>query len=103
MEYDVTTEKTIDFGATGEAEILQNVWSIITSMMYSCPLARGFAWSPDVDAPLPVAQAKTVAKLIAAIREHEPRAEVIKVSFEGDGATGHLKPVVKVRIANGAV
>lgn len=104
MEYEVTTtRKGIDFGATGVNEILQNVWMILSTVQYSCPLDRAFAWSPEVDAPLPVAQARTTARLIAAIRQYEPRAEVVEVTYKADPMNGKLNPVVKVRIADGAV
>jgi uncharacterized protein len=102
MEYEVTGErKGIDFGATGVAEILQNVAFILATPAYSCPLNRGFAWVPDVDAPPPVMQARTTARLIEAIRMYEPRAEVVSVAFQGDGLNGLLKPVVRVRVVDG--
>jgi phage baseplate assembly protein W len=104
-EYDVTVDlKQIDFGATGAAEILQNVRMIIATPEYSCPLDRAFAWNPDIlDAPINVAQGRITARLVAALRKYEPRAQVVKVSFQGDGLSGVLKPAVKVRIADDAV
>lgn len=100
--YEVTTDlKRIDFGATGVAEILQNVAFILATPQFSCPLARDFAWSPDVDAPINIAQARAAAKITEAIRLYEPRAEVTQISFRGDALNGQLIPVVKVRIADG--
>jgi|HigsolmetaAR204D_1030405.scaffolds.fasta_scaffold00489_15 phage baseplate assembly protein W len=103
MEYEVTTKrKGIDFGATGVNEILQNVWMIMSTVQYSCPLDRAFAWSAeDVDQPITVAQARMTARLIDAIRRYEPRVEVVGVTYQSDHLSGRLNPVVKVRIADG--
>lgn len=104
MEYEVSMElQKIDFGATGVKAILQNISFILSAVIFSCPLDRSFAWSPDVDAPLPIAQAKTRAKIMEAIQTNEPRAEVMRVIFQGDGLEGLLKPLVKVRILNESI
>ena len=104
MIYEVSTnQRGIDFAATGAQEILQNVWMILSTFQYSCPLARDFAWSPEeLDAALPVTQARTSARLIAAIRQYEPRAEVVEITYKVDPINGNLNPVVKVRIGDGA-
>ncbi|RNB72183.1 hypothetical protein [Brevibacillus panacihumi] len=105
MEYEVpTTRKSIDFGATGVQEILQNVWMILSSTQYTCPLDRAFAWSAeDVDKPLPIAQARMTARLVDAIRQYEPRVEVVGVTYQSDQLAGRLNPIVKVRIQDGAL
>ncbi|MED2745766.1 hypothetical protein ABEZ21_31505 [Brevibacillus porteri] len=103
-EYEVTTDQNpIDFGADGPHAIIQNIRMIMASPAYSCPMDRGFAWSPDVDSPLPIAQARTAARITEAIHTNEPRAEVVSVKFEGDGLEGLLKPRVKVRIRDGTI
>ena len=95
---DVTTEfNSIDFGASGAKEILQNVRMILSTPEFSAPMGRGFAWNPNVDAPINIAQAKTAARLVEAIRLYEPRAKVTKVTFQGD-QNGMLKPIVRVRV-----
>lgn len=105
LEHEVTMDDTqqIDFGATGEKAILQNIRFIMGTVVFSCPLDRSFAWSPDVDAPLPIVQARTRAKIMEAIRTREPRAEVIRVTFQGNGLEGQLIPIVRVRIRNGTI
>lgn len=104
MIYEITPSmKQIDFGATGVKEILQNVAMILSSLVYSCPMDRGFAYSPDLDAPISIQIAKNTAAIYAAIQENEPRAEITEVRFEGDGLNGQLKPIVKVRVVDGAV
>lgn len=99
MEYEVTTLNKIDFGATGVAEILQNVAFILSTPAFSCPLDRAFAWEPEVDMPMtPAEQARLIARIMDAIQIYEPRAEVISVSFQNDPMNGVMKPVVRVRI-----
>lgn len=102
-EVDVTTEfNSIDFGATKAKEVLQNVRMILATPEFSAPMGRGFAWNPDVDAPVNIAQAKITARLVTAIRKYEPRAKVVKVTFQGD-QDGLLKPIVRVRIDESAL
>lgn len=100
MEYEVTDELTgIDFGATGVKEILQNIRMILATPEFSCPMDRNFSWSPDIDSPLPVAQARITARLVEAIQTYEPRAEVTDISFQdSEPLNGMLKPRVRVRI-----
>lgn len=103
-EYVVTDElKRIDFGATGVAEVLQNVAFILATPVFSCPMDRDFGWEPDLDAPIQIAQARMGARIIEAIQRYEPRAQVVSVSFEGDGLNGRLRPVVRVRVEDGEV
>jgi phage baseplate assembly protein W len=99
-EFDITaTLDGIDFGATGIAEILQNVRTILTTPKYSVPLDRNFGLNATMlDAPVPVAQAKLTAEIIAAVHKYEPRVRVTKVLYEGDGQEGILRPKVRVRI-----
>ncbi|TEB13356.1 GPW/gp25 family protein [Pelotomaculum propionicicum] len=106
MEYTVTgSDSPIDFGATDIAEILQNVRMILATPAFSCPMDRDFAWNPDIlDGPINIVQAKLAARIVVAIRKYEPRVQVKSVNFqEGNGQNGVLKPVVKVRVADGAV
>jgi hypothetical protein len=102
--YDITNDlNQIDFGATGDAEVLQNVRMILATPQFSCPLDRDFGWDPNVDAPINLVQAKLTARIVAAIRRYEPRAQVVQVTFQGDGQQGVLKPIVKVRIDDDTV
>lgn len=105
MEFEVTSEmNAIDFGATGVSEILQNVRMILATSRFSCPLDRSFAWDPTIlDAPINLAKAKLTTAIIDAIRQYEPRAQVLGVSFRGDGMNGQLVSVVRVVIADAQV
>lgn len=84
--------------ATAE-EILQNVRTILATSVYSVPLNRAFGVNAELlDLPLPVAKAKLSAQIIQAIQKFEPRVEVTRVSFTGDGAAGRLQPTVRLRL-----
>lgn len=100
MEYEVTELSQVDFGATGVNEILQNVRTIISTPKYSVPLNREFGVDTTMlDAPIPVAQAKLTAQIVAAVHKWEPRATVTRVTYEGEAQDGILRPKVRVRIS----
>lgn len=103
MRYEVTLLKEIDFSPASEvAEILQNVRTILSTMIGSVPLHRdfGFTWN-HIDKPLPVSKVLHQAAIIEAIQEFEPRARVEKVTFDDneiDAMEGKLSPRVIVSI-----
>lgn len=90
----------IDLAPKGvAAEVLQNIQTILTTAKYSVPLDRGFGLDfKFVDQPIPVVQATLSSDIVGAIRRYEPRAEVVSVTFSGDGESGILVPKVQVRI-----
>ena len=104
-EFDITAQiGDVNFspGSTVE-EILQNVRTILTTPIYSVPLDRSFGVAITMlDSPLPVAQAKLSAEIIAAINKWEPRAKVTSVTYDkttsADAQEGILRPKVRVRI-----
>lgn len=99
MIYEVTPgSSSINFGATGVDAILQNVSFILSTVIFSCPMHRSFAWDPDIDSPIQMQSVKNIARMTAAIQEFEPRATVVRIDMRGDPQTGALKPVVGVRI-----
>lgn len=101
-EFEVSTVQNINFGATGNDEILQNIAMILSSVVYSCPMDRSFAWDGSIlDKPINVAKSLLVSRLIAAVKKYEPRAQIISVKYQGDGIEGLLKPIVRVRITDG--
>ncbi|QGQ95875.1 hypothetical protein EHS13_13810 [Paenibacillus psychroresistens] len=91
-------EEEINFGATGVNEIAQNVRMILITSAFSCPMFREFAWSPEIDAPINVAQARMSARIADSISIYEPRAQLISVEYNSDVINGVIKPVVKVNI-----
>lgn len=101
MEYEVTaTAQAIDFAPASElAEVLQNVRTIISTPKYSVPLNREFGIPAEgIDLPLPVAQAKLTAEIIAQVQRYEPRVIVTQVTYEGDALEGILRPKVRVKL-----
>lgn len=90
---------SIDFAPANEyAEILQNIRTILSTPIHSVPLDRAFGIDVAcIDMPLPVAKANIGQKIVKAIRQYEPRAEITKISWEAD-QDGVLKPKVQVRI-----
>ncbi|MBP2655898.1 MAG: hypothetical protein H6Q73_3467 [Firmicutes bacterium] len=102
-EVSFTSGFEINFSATDETEILQNVAMIISSVMYSCPMDRAFAWDGSLlDRPMNIVTNLLASRLFSAITTYESRAEVVSVTFTGDddGLSGLLKPTVKVRITS---
>lgn len=94
----------MDFAPPGVvAEVLQNVRTILTTTVFSVPLDRELGIDARlVDLPLPRAQARLTTEIIRAIRRFEPRAQVRKVSYTGDGMEGQLVPKVVVSIVESA-
>lgn len=100
MEYDITmTLEKIDFAPTSRVvEIIQNVRTILSTSKYTVPLDREFGLDPSiVDLPMPAAQAKLTAEIIATIHRYEPRCRVVRVYYEGD-LDGRLSPIIRIRI-----
>lgn len=100
MTYEVPHElDAVEFAPCSRtAEILQNVRTILTTLKKSVPMDREFGIQCDiVDLPIGAAQARFTSEIAAAVNRYEPRAQVVLVSYRGDGA-GILKPIVKVRL-----
>ena len=102
MAYVVTGDRTakIDFGATGVAEVIQNVRMILTTPIFSVPLDRDFGTDFSLlDNPQPMAMAKLTNAIFVAIRKYEPRVEIIGVDFlhdAGDLLDGKIIPKVTI-------
>lgn len=100
----VVTElgNTIDFGAIGHAEIVQNVRTIISTVTGTVPLDRAFPGIENpIDLPVPAAQAKLSASVFQAIQKHEPRVKVLSIEYEQTTAevmNGKIAPVVTIEV-----
>lgn len=90
----------IDFAPQSALEeIAQNVRTILTTPKYSVPLDREFGLNATMlDAPAPLAKARLTAEIVEAVQRYEPRVKVERVTFEGDGAEGILRPKVRLKI-----
>ena len=102
MSYTVSAaeERGINFRPESTVEeVLQNVWFILNTMEYDCPLARGLGLDPEfIDRPIEIAQALSVADVFEKIETYEPRAEVLEVEFESNHATGKVYAKAEVDI-----
>lgn len=97
--YEVEPMKSINFGATGVEEILQNVAFILSTAIMSCPLDREFGWNEAIiDSPINIAKVRIVAECTEAVKKFEPRAQIEYIEVTGDGMTGKLKPKARVTI-----
>jgi phage baseplate assembly protein W len=106
MSYIVNLNRAIDFApSTVVEEVLQNVRTILSTVIGSVPLHRDFGVSWEhIDKPLPVARTLMQAAIIDAIDEFEPRAKVVSVTFDmtdDDALEGILRPTVKIEIEEG--
>ncbi len=102
MEITVTGSwEPIDVGASGIAEIVQNVKTILTTSKGTVPLDREFGVDMSfVDQPTPKAKAMIMASVVDAVNRYEPRVRVTNVGFEEDerGIEGRMIPVVRIVI-----
>lgn len=102
MVYTVSAaeEKNINFlPESVTKEVLQNVWFILNTTEYDCPLARGIGLSSDlIDRPVETAQALGAANIFDKIETYEPRAEVLEANFRTDHKTGKIYAVVEVAV-----
>ena len=108
MEHTVIGSKVnVQIGATGEEEILQNVKTIVATLQGSVPLDRSFARSGEaLDNPLNKAVAAETASIYRAIKQYEPRVEIVDVSFVQENIgnrEGVIEPRVKIRIKQGTL
>lgn len=87
-----------------EAEVVQNIRMILTTVKGTLPLDRDFGLSPRiVDTPIERARALVIKEIHEQVNRYEPRARIVQAGFSGDNATssdGHLLPWVIVRIAD---
>lgn len=105
MRYIVTLDREINFAPENETvEILQNVRTIIATVIGSVPMHRALGVSWDfVDMPISDARIMLKQSIIEAIEDGEPRAILRDVEFEEstiEAMDGKLKPRVIVSIGN---
>ena len=101
MKYTVELKGEIDFAPQNEtAEILQNVRTILNTIIGTVPLDRVLGISCEhLDKPIHLAKTQMMVNVIDALDKHEPRVRVQEVRFnESDAAEGILTPVVIVAI-----
>lgn len=91
----------IDFGARGVKEIVQNVYRLLLTPKYSCPLARLMGMTYDfVDSPISETPDLITAEVLDQINQYEPRAEIADLRYEHDAQNGKLIPIFRLTIHN---
>ena len=99
VEISTSEAPAIDWGATGAAEIVQNVFTLINTRKYEVAYDRTLGIRTDfIDMPLQEAISLATAEIYAVIDEREPRATVQDVSFAGQGDDGNLNFKVVIEI-----
>jgi hypothetical protein len=93
----------IDYGATGDAAILQNARSALSTILGSCPLDRGAGYVPPVDAPINQAETGIYSEIVDWLETAVPDLEVSTIDYDYDPVSGKISPTVKVVKADGEV
>ncbi|CDN41466.1 GPW/gp25 family protein [Paenibacillus sp. P22] len=94
----VDGQMPVDFGASGEAEILQNIATIVSTFQGTVPLGRAFGVDGSaIDQPPEIAKALLAASIIGAITDYEPRARVLQVDFEPQEEPQKLVPLIRLQ------
>jgi phage baseplate assembly protein W len=93
---------TIDFGAAGVKEILQNVRTLLLTPKYSVPLNRlmGMTFSV-IDSPISEAPDLITVDILDVITRYEPRVTVLDLDFDFEAAQqGKLGVTLKLKLSN---
>lgn len=89
----------VDFGASGEAEILQNIATIVSTVQGTAPLARDLGIDGTaIDQTPEIAKTMIASSIIGAIADYEPRARVVQVDFEPQYEPHKLVPIIHIEI-----
>ena len=100
MEYQIFgRQESINFGAKGEEEVLQNVRTYLCTPRFLVVLDRALGIDATViDRPMNKARAIISADILGSLPHVEPRAKIVSLDFSGDGLDGVLIPMVKGRV-----
>ncbi|TCZ73062.1 hypothetical protein E0485_21835 [Paenibacillus albiflavus] len=93
MQITINTSEalTIDWGAKGVTEIVQNVFTLINTFKYEVAYDRTLGVAPDfIDLPQPEAITLATTQIYSVIDEREPRATIKDVSFLGLSEDGDM-------------
>ena len=100
MIYTVRSDETlIDWEATGDARIVQNVRNILRTRRYEVPFMRGMGLSADhIDTTHMQIQSEIQKDITDAINAYEERANILDVSLESVDQDGKYVVVVKMEV-----
>ncbi|MDE5590878.1 MAG: hypothetical protein K2J60_17360 [Acetatifactor sp.] len=83
--------------ANAYQEVVQNISVILAMVQKSAPMLREMGISGELyGRPLPVVENTLVGYIYDQIEEYEPRAILGALTFERDGLTGKLVPVIEL-------
>jgi len=105
MIYELTTQpREIKFAPTVLEEILQNVYTVLTTLIYTVPLNREFGIDATIiDDPIPIAKARLVSEIIEKVQMYENRIIVEEVRFNEDFMEGKIEPILRIRLREGVI
>lgn len=99
MTIDASTP-SIEFAATGNDEILQNVRTITSTPMGTVVCDREFGIDDSMlDAPIEIAKAKLRREYIVKLQRYEPRVKVQSITFLEVDGLAKIKPKVVIALA----
>ncbi|EFV78944.1 hypothetical protein HMPREF1013_00828 [Bacillus sp. 2_A_57_CT2] len=86
----------IDYGASGNAAVIQNAKFLLSSLIDTCPLDRQFGLNPPLDDPGQIASMQLAPEILAKFQEYIPELNILDISISQDN--GKLKAVIKVEL-----
>ena len=94
-----SNEDVIDWGATGNERIIQNVRNLIRTRKYEVPFMREMGLSPDlIDSSLNKIKGDITTGVIELINTYESRVSVLDVSVETVDGSGDCVIAVKMEV-----
>lgn len=104
LEVSQTATRVDFFPATIIDEIVQNVYTIISTPEFSVPLYRKFGNQMSyLDSPDEMMKARTISEIMDKVEEFESRVVVEEVKFRGNQLDGRVYPAVTIRIKEGVI
>ena len=84
-----SNDNTIDWGATGEERIAQNVRNILRTRIFEVPFMRDMGINPDfIDSSVSTMKTELAAHVTEVINTYEERATVVDVRIESCDENG---------------
>lgn len=94
-----SSDDLIDWGATGNDRIVQNVRNIIRTRLFEIPFMRLMGINPDyIDAPPDIIKKSLANDIIELIKEYESRANVANVEILSVDADGGYEIAVELEV-----
>ena len=101
MEYTIDTsqEVNLNWNATKNERIVQNVLNIISTWKYEVSYNRKIGIDPSLlDKPVEIASTQYISEVYRVIQEYEPRVTVRAVKFTGVDTEGNMQFKVVINV-----